>query len=290
MGWYTKDFTLNSDSTIATYEVNTNISSIQEINASAIQKTVISEKYGLITLYKPTSDILKQLTTKFMRVYESETVSTVIDLSKYILSFFSLPLDIETISSKNITLNGFDLEISSPYIDDNIITLDFGDIDIQGFYNNSIDYKYTNLSIYLPFINNQVLDVNKYMNKTINLSYKIDLFTGDILAILKHNDIVYDSFSGNCAIKIPYITNTSNSDISIKQYGNNNLLTDLKPKLIISSNVINENVKVSTNFYTQLDKLTGFNIVDYFEQPTNIHLLKVDYENIVNQLKQGVIF
>lgn len=297
MGAYTKkSFTLNDDSTIASFTFTESLIEypITEIkNISTEQKTIISEKYGLITLYKPTSDNLKSLSNKMLHTYNiggsSGVTSELVDLSKYILSFVSLPLDVETIGNKEITLNSIKTGVYSNYINDNIITLDFGNIIINGIYNNSIDYKNTDIIIYLPFIGNQKLENKLYMNNEINLSYIIDLFTGDLIAILKINDDIIDTFSGKCGYNIPFITQAKNNDLNIKIYGNNNLLNDYVPKVFIKSNNVNNNVYIDTVFYSKLDQLTDFNIIDDIELSNN-ELNKTDIDNLINTLKNGVIF
>lgn len=290
----TKTFSLSADSKTATVTINANDLNDRFISSATIQierETVISDKYGLVTLYKPTSEQLKQLSTKLLHKYNVDSGKfDILDLSKYILSFISLPLDVEEFDTKEMTLNSISTGITIDYLNDNIISLDFGEIIITGFYNNSIDYKNTKINLYLPFVDNVSLDTSKYMNKTINLSYRIDLFTGDFIAIIKVNNIIYDSFSGNCSIQIPFVNKISGSDISIKDYSNNNLLNDNEPKVIVSSNVKNDDVIINTNYYTQLNNLSGYNVIDNFEESTSSHLNKNDLEHITDLLRQGVIF
>lgn len=290
----TKTFTLSADSKTATLTIIANDLNNQFISSATIQierETIISDKYGLVTLYKPTSEQLKQLSTKLLHKYNVDSGKfDILDLSKYILSFISLPLDIDEYDSKEMTLNSIETNITMDYLNDNIVILNFGDVSITGFYNNSIDYKNTKINIYLPFVNTVSLDTSKYMDKTVNLSYRVDLFTGDFIAILKVNNIIYDTFSGNCSIQIPFVNKISGSDISIKDYSNNNLLNDNEPKVIVSSNVKNDDVIINTNYYTQLNNLSGYNVVDNFEESTSSHLNKNDLEHITDLLRQGVIF
>lgn len=294
MGSTVKKFTLSANSKTATLTINTtdlNNKFISNTNIQIERETVISDKYGLVTLYKPTNEQLKQLSTKLLYKYNLDSGKyDLLDLSKYILSFISLPLDVEEFDSKEMTLNSISTGITIDYIDDNIILLDFGEIYITGFYNNSIDYKNTKITLYLPFVDNVTLDTSKYMNKTITLSYRVDLFTGDFIAIIRVNNIIYDSFSGNCSIQIPFINKVSRSDISIKDYSNNNLLDDNTPKVIVTSNVKNDNVIINTNYYTQLNNLSGYNVIDNFEESVSSHLNKNDIEHITDLLRQGVIF
>ena len=288
-------FTLNEDNTIATliFTLDYSTAYITSFNVLTERKTEISDKYGLITLYKPNSEQLKQLSRKLLYKYSLDNQTlTLLDLSKYIISFLSMPFDINVFGTKEMTLNSISTGLEMGFINDNILELNFGGIEITGFYNNSIDYRNTKLSLYLPFVGSIDIDTTKYMNKTINLIYRVDLFTGEFVAILTNDNIILDSFSGNCAINIPFVYQISKTDISVKGYSsnNNNLLNDLTPKLIVTSNIKNENVKISTNYYTQLNRLSGFNIIDEFEEDSTTHLNKDDLENIINLLSKGVIF
>lgn len=265
---------------------------LSNINVKTEQKTIISDKYGLITLYKPTSDNLKQLSTKLFYKYNVfENNYELVDLSKYILNFISLPLDIPVINNKELTLNGIKTGLNIDYIDNNIYLIDFGTVLINGFYNNSIDFNNCEVILYLPFISNINLDVSKVMNKTIKLLYKVDLFTGNFIAMITdENNILIDSQSGNMSIKIPYITKTENQNINSYNSNNNNLLIDRIPKIKIIESVINENNYIQTSNYTQLNNLSGYNSIDKLELNINSSMTQNDIDKIKSILLSGVIF
>ena len=288
------NFTLNDDLTVATFIYTNDYlnKKLSNINVKTEQKTIISDKYGLITLYKPTSDNLKQLSTKLFYKYNVfENNYELVDLSKYILNFISLPLDIPVINNKELTLNGIKTGINLDFIDDNIFIIDFGTVLINGFYNNSIDYNNCEVIIYLPFISNINLDVHKVMNKTIKLLYKVDLFTGNFIAMITdENNILIDSQSGNMSIKIPYITKTENQNINSYNSNNNNLLIDRIPKIKIIESVINENNYIQTSNYTQLNNLSGYNSIDKLELNINSSMTQNDIDKIKSILLSGIIF
>lgn len=300
-GTQTLNMTLNDDRTIATITINAldTLNNFYHSTLVAIAeiKTIISQDYGLITIYKPDNEILKQLPSKtlFEKSYttsDSGIQIETIDLSKNILGVLSIPLNIETIGTKEITLQGIPTNLVSEYINDNIYKIDFGSVEIKGIYNNSVDYKNTKLFIYLPFISLQSLDVNKYMNKIVNLSYTVDIFSGDFLAELKINNIIVDTFSGNLAIKVPYITNGEKSQ-SISNYSvldKNNLLSDRIPKIIIETNDINIDTVHNTLQHININELQGYNSIDNLQLNTDSFILQDDIEQIKNILKSGVIF
>lgn len=286
------EFTLNDNSTVATLEYNIDYvnSAIFSYSVNIEPITTITEKYGLISLYKPTGDILKNLSSKLLHTYTLNDVQQVLDLSKYIVSFLSIPIDVEPTGNKELKLCNISTGIELPYIDDNIINLDFGDITIDGIYHNSLDFKNTTIEMILPYIDTVELKPSKYMNKTINLTYRIDLFTGDTLAILKVNNIIYDTFSGKCAIEIPFISQAENKEKNVLKYVNSNLLNENIPMIIIRTNDINDKLLYSTNDYKKLNTLSGFNILDNIELNINTNMLQNDIDTIKNLLSNGIIF
>lgn len=287
------EFTLNDNSTVATLEYNSDYvnSAIYSYSVNIEPITTITEKYGLISLYKPTGDILKNLSSKLLYTYTLNDTQQVMDLSKYIVSFLSIPVDVETTGNKELKLCNISTGIELPYIDDNIINLDFGNITIDGIYHNSLDFKNTTIEMILPYIDTVELKPSKYMNKTINLTYRIDLFTGDTLAILKVNNIIYDTFSGKCAIEIPFISQAENKEKNVLKYVNSNLLNENIPMIIIRTNDINNKLLYSTNEYKEeLNTLSGFNSLDNIELNISSDMLQNDIDSIKNLLSNGVIF
>ena len=89
----------------------------------------------------------------------------------------------------------------------------FGTCDISESFGNFLDYTNTNVSIYLPFIGWNPLDVQDVMDATLTLVYNIDNQTGQCIALLKctKNNMNVDSvtyeWSGNVATQLPLTGN-----------------------------------------------------------------------------------
>ena len=89
--------------------------------------------------------------------------------------------------------------------------IDFGSIDCKEYYGNSLDYTYTDVDIFLPFIGTKSLDVNIIGGSVISLVYRVDILTGNCDAIISAkrsrdgtelNSVLY-IFSGNLQNQIP---------------------------------------------------------------------------------------
>lgn len=97
--------------------------------------------------------------------------------------------------------------VSSPYVE-----IDCGTVNIGEFYRNALDYDYTRISVYLPFIGIIPLDTNIVMGSDLNITYRVDVLTGTCLAQIKvikeNSDAVMYAFEGNCAVQIPLTATT----------------------------------------------------------------------------------
>lgn len=89
--------------------------------------------------------------------------------------------------------------------------IDFGSINCEEYYGNSLDYTYTDVDIFLPFIGTKSLDVNIINGAVISLVYRVDILTGNCDAIISAkrsrdgtelNSVLY-IFSGNLQNQIP---------------------------------------------------------------------------------------
>ena len=67
-----------------------------------------------------------------------------------------------------------------------------------------LDYNpYTKAQIYIPFCGYYNLDIDEIAGQTINLTYNIDLTTGDCTAIISINGNTKYQFTGNMLLKVP---------------------------------------------------------------------------------------
>lgn len=149
---------------------------------------------------------------------------------------YLLPFDIVTRNAKsqlkvgNIIFNNSNAEQILAYrIDNQFQEVDFGNIEIKEYYGNFLDYK-TDIEIFLPFIGTNKLNIYEVMNSTINLTYRIDILTGNCIALIRVikdsfgtelNSLLY-TFTGNCANELPL-----NQQINQSMVNRFNTLTDI---------------------------------------------------------------
>ena len=185
------------------------------------------DKYGIITIYNPTSDELTNISKVRYKSIDGGTV----DLGQFITRLHRLFVPVTTENRAVVMLGGYTTNVESGVVESDTITVSCGDITVNEVYENENDYKNTQCEIYLPFIGNNTVNTADIMNKVISLEYRINVITGDCLAILKAGGIVVNTFSGNCSFTIPYIMNEYS--LVNKVDINAEYLNDFTPYLLI---------------------------------------------------------
>lgn len=134
-----------------------------------------------------------------------------------IQKLFYLPYDVEVSASETVKIGNADSNIQGNRIVKQFQEIDFGNIDITEYYGNTLDYN-TELSIYLPFIGEKTLNIYDIMGGSLNLKYRVDILTGNCIAILsvvrKQNDVTLNSvlytYIGDMSNSVP-LTSTQNN-------------------------------------------------------------------------------
>lgn len=122
-----------------------------------------------------------------------------------------------------IKAGGVDFTAEGYTVTNRYVTFDMGCIDLKPQWDSYFDYKYSKCMIYLPFIGEYELSMSDLLTKIenengrakivdtstrIKLVYKLDVFTGILVAqILINGSIIYE-FSGSCSSDLPITWNT----------------------------------------------------------------------------------
>ena len=191
---------------------NIELPSIEDIN---IMSSIASD---IVKAYQVDLANLNQLTSF---LWSSGFIDTIKKLQnnpmENIQKLFYLPYDVETSASETIKIGNTDSNIQGNRITKQFQEIDFGNIDITEYYGNTLDYN-TELSIYLPFIGEKTLNIYDIMGGSLNLKYRVDILTGNCIAILsilrKQNDVTLNSvlytYIGDMSNSVP-LTSTQNN-------------------------------------------------------------------------------
>lgn len=275
------------------------------VNAVAVAKTDVTDKYGLIALYKPSKDILVELShvrfasPKLDKVEVDGTVLYVgtdeyIDTAKYMISLRKMYFKINTTIEENICLGPYNTKIMCPVIGTDIVTMDMGSIAIAGRHQNNMDYKNTEMQMYLPFIGFVDLSPSDYMDKEISLKYEINLVDGDALAVLYAEGNVMQTYACNVSYPVPYRLNfRDNVDTELKP--NTNYLLSEKPFVYVKSyNATAPDATLpykDTKFYSKFSDVHGYTEATEIDfEVVHDFITKTEIDEIIDLLKSGVFF
>lgn len=191
---------------------NIDLPAIEDIN---IMSSIASD---LVKAYQVDLANLNQLTSF---LWSDGFIDTIKKLQnnpmENIQKLFYLPYDVEVSASETVKIGNTDSNIQGNRIVKQFQEINFGNIDITEYYGNTLDYN-TELAIYLPFIGEKTLNIYDIMGGSLNLKYRVDILTGNCIAILsivrKQNDVTLNSvlytYIGDMSNSVP-LTSTQNN-------------------------------------------------------------------------------
>lgn len=162
---------------------------------------------GFVTLYAPTATQLKSLADYLW----SDTFS--LDSFKKlfnnpmdcILGLSLVPVNLPHGTAKEITVGNLVSTVSCDTCTTQYVYVDCGSITVSpsSFTNSYLDFSpYTQMSIYLPYIGVEPLDVDECMGATIHVRYHIDVLTGAMCCFVKVTNT--NPISGSSATHVLY--------------------------------------------------------------------------------------
>lgn len=160
------------------------------IYAVAAAKTVYTDKYGSINVYNVTIDELTQFAEERFFTVEGESgTQQEVDLGNYVSKLFRLYCDIGETTDSTLKVGNFNLSNINVQVPINdTFTVDCGTLTVNGKNGTANDFN-GELQIMLPFIGFQTINIDKALNNPLHLYYKINLVTGESVAILEINSI-----------------------------------------------------------------------------------------------------
>lgn len=302
--WLLLEFPMNRISE-TDYEIEITLATDNEtytLYGEAIKSTIITDKYGLLAVYKPTQEELHNISLgRFITpkpVTVGGTVPIVImkeeyiDTAKYAISLHRLYFNIESGDKENVYFGPYNTEIQCDSISNDIVTLNLGSVDIYGRHKNSIDYKNTQIEIYLPFVGFTTLDTADFMDKELSLIYQINILNGETLIILYSAGNIMYTTSCNVSYKIPFMLNDREYTNTQLQPNTNYLLNTAPFVYIKSYNAENPDEHKpynTTNIYAKFGDLTGYTeALEIDFEPISDQITKTEIDEIKSIIESGV--
>lgn len=289
----TQDLTISSDKKTATgsIQVNTNWSGFAVIG-SAYPVTVVGEQYGAINVYLVTLDELAEFSGKrFFKetgtdpstgapIYEN------IDLGAYVNRIRRVYTNIGASSTDVIRCGNYNTGVSCHQPAQDKITLDFGTAVVPAHNEDNTDYE-SEIRIFLPFAGFVTLNTD-YAGKTIALQYVINVVTGNGVALLSCNGVVFQVEETEPSSEITYLSPST----QVKTVGgddwNEMLYYGSEPYIYCKWYESASNGRNNDRQTGILGDFRGFNV---FDDVTPIHtaeMLTEEQEMIYSALSDGV--
>lgn len=256
-------------------------------NADVIQPPTI-KNYGAINVYIVTLDNLDEFAKKrfFKPTGESDTGTTYseVNLGAYVNRikriFTTVPVGGEDV----LKCGNYNTGIKVKYPDSDVIVLDFGNVELTGANGNNEDFN-AQVQMFIPCRGVVSID-SKYIGKAVNLSIKVNVITGDAVALLSCDGVTFQIESFSLSRDVLYRLGTDLNVVGGEQW-NEQILYGLEPYVLITENLTVEVPVNNTQENVTINAVTGF------AQFANVNLndanlLVSEYDEIISQLETGV--
>lgn len=278
-------FTISGDkrkATISYQLANSGDYSRVNIVGECFPVEVVGKQYGSINVYLVTLDNLKEFAAKRYFTDGGENV----DLGEYVNRIKRIYTDITPFSSDVIRCGNFNTGVACQQPAQDKITLDFGTAVVPAHNEDNTDYE-SEIQLFLPFAGFVNLN-NDYAGKTIALQYVINVVTGNGVALLSCDGVVFQVEETEPSSEIIYLSPST----QVKTVGgddwNEMLYYGLEPYIYCKWYESASNGRNNDRQTGILGDFRGFNI---FYDVTPIHtaeMLADEQEMIYTALSDGV--
>lgn len=167
--------------------------------------TISASDTGFVTLYKPSISQMNALANYMWNTLDLDVFKKVIaNPMDVILGLSILPGIVPSGGSSSVRVGNIDTGVSMTKVGNQYVKFNCGSVTIKRKWGAFLDYSpFTKAFIYLPFIGVQPIDVDEIMNKTVSVTYNIDVLSGGCCAFIKVDGTTLYTYIGQCACSVP---------------------------------------------------------------------------------------
>lgn len=288
----TQPLTVAEDKRTATGSVKTGGWQSITVVGNATPISAVGTQYGAINVYLVTLDELAEFSGKrFFKYTETDpetgmAVYENIDLGAYVNKIRRVYTNIGASSTDVIRCGNYNTGVSCHQPAQDKITLDFGTAVVPAHNEDNTDYE-SEIQIFLPFAGFVTLNTD-YAGKTIALQYVINVVTGNGVALLSCNGVVFQVEETEPSSEIIYLSPST----QVKTVGgddwNEMLYYGLEPYIYCKWYESASNGRNNDRQTGILGDFRGFNV---FDDVTPIHtaeMLTEEQGMIYTALSEGV--
>lgn len=282
----TKDVTISVTGGVISFPVPDSCVSIK-VKALASVITPIGKNYGAINVYCVTLDNLDEFSKqRFFEIKDdSQGIYEEVNLGIFVNRIKRIFTNVPVSGTDSLKCGNYNTGITVKTPEKDVISLNFGDVTLTGLNGDSEDYN-AQISVFIPCRGFVAID-SKYIGKTINLSFKVNVITGDSVAFLSCDGVIFQLESFSLSRDVIYKTGTTELNIVGGTQWDEQILYGLEPYVIITQNTtINKPVN-NTQETVTIGDVTGYSQFENVNLDT-VNLLVDEYNEIISQLENGV--
>lgn len=259
------------------------------INVKAVASiiTPVGRNYGAINVYCVTLDNLDAFSKqRFFEIKDdTQGIYEEVNLGIFVNRIKRIFTNVPVSGTDSLRCGNYNTGITVQTPEKDVILLDFGDATLTGLNGDSEDYN-AQISVFIPCRGFVAVD-SKYIGKTVNLSIKVNVITGDAVAFLSCDDVIFQLESFSLSRDVIYKTGTTELNIVGGTQWDEQILYGLEPYVIITQNTtINKPVN-NTQESVTIGDVTGYAQFENVDLNT-VNLLVDEYNTIISELENGV--
>ena len=282
----TKDVTISVTGGVISFPVPDSCVSI-DIKAIASIITPVGRNYGAINVYCVTIDNLDAFSKqRFFEIKDdTQGIYEEVNLGIYVNRIRRIFTNVPVSGTDSLRCGNYNTGITVQTPEKDVIMLDFGDVLLTGLNGDSEDYN-AQISVFIPCRGFVPVD-SKYIGKTINLSFKVNVITGDAVAFLSCDGVVFQLESFSLSRDVIYKTGTTELNIVGGTQWDEQILYGLEPYVIITQNATVNKPVNNTQETVTIGDVTGYARFENVDLNT-VNLLVDEYNTIISELENGV--
>ena len=282
----TKDVTISVTDGVISFPVPDSCVTIK-VKAVASVITPIGKNYGAINVYCVTLDNLDAFSKqRFFEIKDdAQGIYEEVNLGIFVNRIKRIFTNVPVSGTDSLRCGNYNTGITVKTPEKDVITLNFGDVTLTGLNGDSEDYN-AQISVFIPCRGFVAVD-SKYIGKTINLSFKVNVITGDAVAFLSCDGVVFQLESFSLSRDVIYKTGTTELNIVGGTQWDEQILYGLEPYVIITQNTTVNKTVNNTQESVTIGDVTGYAQFENVDLDT-VNLLVDEYNTIISELENGV--
>lgn len=282
----TQDTNISVTGGIISFNVPDNCVSIT-VKATASIITPVGVNYGAINVYRVTLENLDAFSKqRFFEIKDdTQGIYEEVNLGIYVNRIKRIFTNVPVSGTDTLKCGNYNTGIAVQTPEKDVLTLDFGNVALTGLNDNAEDYN-AQISVFIPCRGFVTVD-SKYIGKTVNLSVKVNVITGDAVAFLSCDGVTFQFETFSLCRDVIYKTGTNELNLVGGEQWDEQILFGLEPYVLITQNQTLTPPVNNTQENVTIGDVTGYAQFENVNLNT-VNLLVDEYNKIISELETGV--